>query len=228
MVLLHSNYPDIESNQLNKAKNRVFKSAVTQYTKVGDIQSNIQPTTAQMKKYFSQITLFLKQILNSYKIIYTPITTYNVNFPRIIHEDDFEDSTQGINFDYTTISEKISVDYAPKIIDFQHLFELEIYPVYNYFNPQQNQIIKDLLEQVVQGGIIIINTITDEPLQNYIQTVNEAIQQLIQATDSYSPLKITLRKGRQLMTNDIEGGYISGGIRSSRNKGMKYPEIRFR
>lgn len=224
MVLLHSNYPDIESNQLNKAKNRIFKSAVTQYTKVGDIQSNIQPTTAQMKKYFSQITLFLKQILNSYKIIYTPIITYNGIIPRIIHEDDFE----GINYDYTTISEKISVDYAPKVIDFQHLFELEIYPVYNYFNPQQNQIIKDLLEQVVQGGVIIINTITYEPLQNYIQTVNEAIQQLIQATDSYSPLQITLRKGIQLMTNEIEGGYISGGIRSSRNKGMKYPEIRFR
>jgi len=48
-----------------------------------------------------------------------------------------------------------------------------------------------------------------------------------QAVDSYSPLNIKLKKGRKLLPDEeeVQGGYISGG---SRNKGQKYPEIRFR
>lgn len=214
MPLLYSNYPDLESNQLNKAKKRVFSSATTQYTKISDIQSNINPTKAQMNEYFSRITLFLKQILNVFTIIIHP--------PEVI-------DYQGYRIpDYSKLGEKLSIDYAPMVQEFFHLFELTILPVYNYFNPQQNEMIKELLVKVSDEATQLqFYGIPDEPTQNFIATLDTGLAQLGEAIDSYSPLNLTLRVGQKLITDDmgqVQGGYIAGG---SRNKGMKYPEIRF-
>jgi len=216
MPLLYSSYADLESNQLNRAKNRIFKSAVTQYKKVGDIQSTVQPTKTQMREYFSRITLFLKQMLNIFNII--------------IHPPEITDD-QGYRIpDYSKLGQKLSIDYAPMVQEFIHLFQLSIFPVYNYFNAQQNEMIKELLLKVNEEGTQLqFYGIPDEPTNNFIETLDEGLALLGEAVDSYSPLNINLKTGRKLMTDDIgeeiQGGYIAGGFR---NKGMKYPEIRFR
>ena len=214
MPLLYSGYKDLEASELNRVKNKIFKQETTQYTKIGDIQSNIQPTTALMREYFSRITLFLKQILNVFTII--------------IHPPEITDD-QGYRVpDYSKLGEKLSIDYAPMVQEFFHLFELSILPFYNYFNPQQNEMIKELLVKVSDEATQLqFYGIPDEPTQNFIATLDTGLAQLGEAVDSYSPLNLTLRVGRKLITDDIgqvQGGYIAGG---SRNKGMKYPEIRF-
>lgn len=214
MPLLHSGYADLEASELNRIKNKIFKQATTQYTKIGDIQSNIQPTTALMREHFSRITLFLKQILNVFNII--------------IHPPEITDD-QGYRVpDYSKLGEKLSIDYAPMVQEFFHLFELSILPFYNYFNPQQNEMIKQLLLKVSDEATQLqFYGIPDEPTQNFIATLDTGLAQLGEAVDSYSPLNLTLRVGRKLLTDDmgqVQGGYIDGGLR---NKGMKYPEIRF-
>jgi len=213
MPLLWSSYPDLDANLLNAAKKKIFKSSVDQYTRVGDIQSNIQPTQSQMNEYFSKITLFLKQMFNAFKVI--------INAPTVI--DQFGYAIP----DYKEIGNKLSIDYAPLVQEFLHSFELSIYPLYNYFSSQQNQIIKDLLIKVSDLGVEMQNNgIGDNPTENFIETLNEGLSLLGQAIDSYSPLNIKLKKGRKLLTDEeeLQGGYISGG---SRNKGQKLPEIRF-
>jgi hypothetical protein len=118
MVLLHSNYPDIESNQLNKAKNRVFKSAVTQYTKVTDI-SQITPTQNQMNEYFFKITTILNQIIEQMRGIFNGVDP-----------------------------NKISLDFGPTITEFSNEFNLKIQPLYNYISTQQNQQILILINKI--------------------------------------------------------------------------------
>lgn len=212
MPLLWSGSPNLEANQLNMVKKKIFKSSVDQYTNLTNIQSNIQPSQSQMNENFSKITLFLKQMLNAFKVI--------INAPTIINQYGHAIPN------YTEIGNKLSIDYGPLVQDFIHTFELNIYPLYNYFNPQQNQIIKDLLIKVSDLGTQMQNYgIGDNPTEYFIETLSQGLSLLGQAIDSYSPLKITLRKGRQLLPiEELEGGYISGG---SRNKGQKYPEIRF-
>lgn len=214
MPLLYPHYEGLESNELNRVKNKIFKQATTQYTKIGDIQSNIQPTTALMREYFSRITLFLKQILNVFNIIIHP--------PEIIDDQGYRVP------DYSKLGEKISIDYAPMVQEFLHFFELNILQFYNYFNPQQNEMIKELLVKVSDEATQLqFYGIPDEPTQNFLETLDTGLAQLGGAVDSYSPLNLTLRVGRKLLTDDmgqVQGGYIAGG---SRNKGMKYPEIRF-
>jgi hypothetical protein len=198
MPLLYSNYKDLESNQLNKAKKRIFSSAVTQYTNVGDIQSTFQPTVSQMNEYFLKITTVIKQM--------------NEQLRAVINGAD---------------PDKVALEFGTIITEFANEFDNKIYPVYNYFSPQQNELIRNVLikfqlivEEILYGNF-------GQVIDNFIETVPEQLTNLGLAVESYSPLKITLRKGRQLITDDIgevQGGYIAGG---SRNKGMKYPEIRF-
>lgn len=197
-LLLHGNYNDLESNQLNKAKKRIFSSAVTQYTNVGDIQSNFQPTVSQMREYFLKITTVIKQM--------------NEQLRAVINGAD---------------PDKVALDFGPVITEFANDFDNKIYPVYNYFSPQQNELIRNVLlkfelivEEMRYGNF-------GQVIDNFVETVPEQLTNLGLAVLSYSPLKITLRKGRNLIINDdgeVQGGYIAGG---SRNKGMKYPEIRF-
>jgi len=200
MPLLWSSYPDLDNNLTNAAKKKIFKSSVDQYTKVSDIQSNIQPTQSQMNEYFLKITTFIKQL--------------NQQLNALINSNRQLD-----------ISEKISLEFGSRITEFANEFNIKIYPVYNYFSPQQNELIKN--------DILRLETLTEEILfsnlgqaiDNFIENINEQLSNLALAVDSYSPLKINLRKGRQLLTDEeLQGGYISGG---SRNKGQKYPEIRF-
>lgn len=212
-LLWSSGNPDLDMNLLNAAKKKIFKSSVDQYTRVGDIQSNIQPTQSQMNENFSKITLFLKQMLNTFKVI--------INAPTVIDQYGYAVP------DYKEIGNKLSIDYAPEVQEFLHSFELSIYPVYNYFSAQQNQIIKDLLIKVSDLGVEMQNYgIGDIPIENFIETLSQGLSLVGQAVDSYSPLNIKLKKGRKLLPDEeeVQGGYISGG---SRNKGQKYPEIRF-
>lgn len=196
-LLLHGSFADLESNELNKAKKRVFSSAVTQYTNIGDIQNNIQPTQSKMREFFLKITTVLKQM--------------NEQLRAVINGAD---------------PDKVALEFGTIITEFANEFDNIIYPVYNYFDPQQNEQIRNILlkfelivEEIRYGNY-------GQVIDNFVETVPEQLTNLGLAVQSYSPLKINLRKGRQLISDDMEvsGGYIAGG---SRNKGMKYPEIRF-
>jgi hypothetical protein len=201
MPLLYPHYEDLESNQLNKAKKRIFSSAVSQYTQIGSIQSNIQPTLSQMNQSFLKITTFLMQIQQQ--------------LVAVINGGD---------------ANKVALEFGPLASEFANEFNLKIYPFYNYFNPQQNQQISTLMQKLQDtiDNILFGNQLYGQVIDNFLENFNEQINLLTQSIDNYSPLKITLRKGRNLITNDdgeLQGGYIAGG---SRNKGQKYPEIRFR
>ena len=198
MPLLYANYPDLDANLLNAAKKKIFKSSVDQYTNIGDIQSNIQPTQSQMNEYFLKITTVIKQL--------------NQQLRAVINGAD---------------PDKVALEFGPIITEFGNEFDNKIFPVYNYFNPQQNELIKNslldfelLVEEIKYGNY-------GQVIDNFVETVPEQLSNMTIAILSYSPLKINLRKGRKLLTDEeeVQGGYISGG---SRNKGQKLPEIRFR
>jgi phage-related protein len=196
MPLLYANYPDLDNNLLNAAKKKIFSSAITQYTNLTDIKSNVQPTQSQMNEFFLKITTVIKQM--------------NQQLRAVINGAD---------------PNKVAQDFGPIITEFANEFDNKIYPVYNYFSPQQNELIRNdllkfelLVEEILYGNF-------GQVIDNFIETTPEQLSNLGLAVQSYSPLKITLRKGRQLLPiEELEGGYISGG---SRNKGQKYPEIRF-
>lgn len=196
MPLLYANYPDLDNNLLNAAKKKIFSSAITQYTNLTDIKSNVQPTQSQMNEYFFKITTVIKQM--------------NQQLRAVINGAD---------------PDKVALEFGPIIIEFANEFDNKIYQVYNYFSPQQNELIRNdllkfelLVEEILYGNF-------GQVIDNFIETTPEQLSNLGLAIQSYSPLKITLRKGRQLLPiEQLEGGYISGG---SRNKGQKYPEIRF-
>ena len=199
MPLLWSGNSDLESNLLNAAKKKIFKSAVDQYTNIGDIQSNVQPTQSKMNEFFLRITTVIKQL--------------NQQLRSVINGAD---------------PDKVALDFGSIITEFANEFDNKIFPVYNYFNPQQNELIKnellkyELLDEEIRYGNY------GQVIDNFVETVPEQLSNITIAILSYSPLKINLRKGRKLLTDEeeeIQGGYISGG---SRNKGQKYPEIRFR
>lgn len=210
MPLLWSGNPDLDMNLLNAAKKKIFKSSIDQYTNIGDIQSNIQPSQSQMNEYFLRITTVIKQL--------------NQQLRAVINGAD---------------PDRVALEFGPIITEFANEFDNKIFPVYNYFNPQQNELIKNVLldfellvelikypnlanmnaRQRAQGGY-------GQVIDNFVETVPEQLSNMTIAIQSYSPLKINLRKGRKLLPDEeeIQGGYISGG---SRNKGQKYPEIRF-
>lgn len=196
MPLLYANYPDLDNNLLNAAKKKIFSSAITQYTNLTDIKSNVQPTQSQMNEFFLKITTTFKQL--------------NQQLRAVINGAD---------------PNKVAQDFGPIMTEFFNEFNIKIYPVYNYFSPQQNELIRrdiiDLLNLLDEVEFADLGQVID----NFSETAVEELTNLVQSIASYSPLKITLRKGRQLLPiEELEGGYISGG---SRNKGQKYPEIRF-
>jgi hypothetical protein len=200
MPLLWSSYPDLDANLLNAAKKKIFSSAITQYTNLTDIKSNVQPTQSQMNEYFFKITTIFKQLIQQLRAV-----------------------INGADPD------KVALEFGTIITEFANEFDIKIFPLYNYFSPQQNEEILNnalkfelIAEEIkyprVQGGY-------GQVIDNFLETTSEQLSNLTLAIQSYSPLKITLRKGRQLLPiEQLEGGYISGG---SRNKGQKYPEIRF-
>ena len=61
-LLLHEDYPDIDMNKLNRVKKRINRSALVQFTKIGNIQSTIQPTKEEINNYFIRITTFFNQL----------------------------------------------------------------------------------------------------------------------------------------------------------------------
>jgi hypothetical protein len=198
MPLLYANYPDLDSNLLNAAKKKIFKSSVDQYTNIGDIQSNVQPTQSKMNEYFLKITTILKQL--------------NQQLRAVINGAD---------------PDKVALEFGPIMTEFSNEFNNKIYPVYNYFSPQQNELIRSDMIYRINLFDEIINGNYGQVIDNFIETNFDELSNLRIAIESYSPLKINLRKGRKLLTDEeeeIQGGYISGG---SRNKGQKYPEIRF-
>jgi hypothetical protein len=196
MPLLWSGSSDLDTNLTNAAKKKIFSSAITQYTNLTDIKSNVQPTQSQMNEFFLKITTVIKQM--------------NQQLRTVINGAD---------------PDKVALEFGPIITEFANEFDNKIYPVYNYFSPQQNELIRNdllkfelLVEEILYGNF-------GQVIDNFIETTPEQLLNLALAVQSYSPLKITLRKGRQLLPiEQLEGGYISGG---SRNKGQKYPEIRF-
>jgi len=196
-LLWSANYPDLDNNLLNAAKKKIFKSSVEQYTNIADIQSNIQPTQSQMNEFFLRITTTFKQL--------------NQQLRAILNGAD---------------PNKVAQDFGPIMTEFINEFNIKIFPVYNYFSPQQNELIRrdiiyllNLLDEVEFANL-------GQVIDNFSETLVEEITNLGEAIRSYSPLKINLRKGRKLLPDEeeVQGGYISGG---SRNKGQKYPEIRF-
>lgn len=196
MPLLWSGNTDLDTNLTNAAKKKIFSSAITQYTNLTDIKSNVQPTQSQMNEFFLKITTVIKQM--------------NQQLRAVINGAD---------------PNKVAQDFGPIITEFANEFDNKIYQVYNYFSPQQNELIRNdllkfelLVEEILYGNY-------GQVIDNFIETTPEQLSNLGLAVLSYSPLKINIRKGRQLLPiEELEGGYISGG---SRNKGQKYPEIRF-
>jgi len=197
MPLLYSSYADLEGNLLNAVKKKIFKSSIDQYTNIGDIKSNIQPTQSKMNEYFLKITTVIKQV--------------NQQLRSVINGAD---------------PDKTALEFGPIITEFTNEFNIKIFPVYNYFSPQQNELIRNDLIELEKILEIIEYGNFGQVIDNFVETSLEQLSNLVSAIQSYSPLKINLRKGRQLLTDEeLQGGYISGG---SRNKGQKYPEIRFR
>ena len=140
MPLLYSNYIDLDMNRLNAAKKKIFKYSVDQYTRVGDIQSNIQPTQSQMNEYFLRITTVLNQLIQQLRSV--------INGAE---------------------SDRVALEFGSIITEFSNEFILKIFPVYNYFNPQQNQ-------QIIQL-IIKIQDIFEEILfGNYGQVIDNFIE----------------------------------------------------
>lgn len=209
MPLLYANYPDLDNNLLNAAKKKIFSSAITQYTNLTDIKSNVQPTQSQMNEYFFKITTIFKQLIQQLRAV-----------------------INGADPD------KVALEFGPIMTEFLNDFDNKIFPVYNYFSPQQNEEILNnalkfelIAEEIKYPNLANMNARQraqggyGQVIDNFLETVSEQTSNITLAIQSYSPLKITLRKGRQLLPiEELEGGYISGG---SRNKGQKYPEIRF-
>jgi hypothetical protein len=217
-LLLHSNSASLDENELNRVKRKLNKSSITQYLKIGNIRSTIQPTKSQISDYFSRTLLVLKNIKNSFNLI------NNVN------NAEFEMNRAGLaqhRQNLNNIAQKMTIEYLPQVQEFIQFFELSIYPVYNYFNPQQNQQIKSLLEQINILGISLQDEELDNgDLQYYIQFVSDSLDLLGQAVDSYSPLRINLKRG--LKDEEVSGGYIGGSIFRKDRVKNEYPEIRFR
>jgi hypothetical protein len=197
MPLLYANYPDLDNNLLNAAKKKIFKSSVDQYTNIADIQSNIQPTQSQMNENFLKITTVFKQL--------------NQQLRAVINGAD---------------PDKVALEFGPTMTEFFNEFDNKIFPVYNYFSPQQNELIRRDIIYLLNLLDEVENSDLGQVIDNFSETTVEELTNLVQSIASYSPLKINLRKGRKLLPDEeeVQGGYISGG---SRNKGQKYPEIRF-
>jgi len=202
-LLYNSDYPDIDANRLNKAKKRINKSSLVQYTKLKQIQSTIQPTKAEMKSYFLQITTFLNQLYQQMRIILN-----SGNLP----------GNPDLQFE---VANKLTQEFTPKLVQFSTEFNLKINPYYNYFSPQQNELIKqdvinlqEIFEEILFGNY-------GEQIDNFIETSREQLGILSDAVNNYSPLKINIKRSESGLFEKVEGGYIGGSHHAF------YPETRF-
>jgi len=198
-LLYNSNYPDIDANKLNKAKKRINKSSLVQYTKLKQIQSSIQPTKAEMNNYFLQITTFLNQLYQQLRIILN-----SGNLP----------NNPDLQFE---VVNKLTQEFTPKLIQFSTEFNLKIHPYYNYFSPYQNELIKqniiniqEIFEEILFGNY-------GEQIDNFIETSREQLGMLSEAVNNYSPLKINIKPSGSRLFEKVEGG----------SRQSFYPETRF-
>jgi len=212
-LLYNSDYPDIDANRLNKAKKRINKSSLVQYTKLKQVQSSIQPTKAEMKSYFLQTI----QILDKLKVT-----------------ENFINNNVFISFD---ISQKTLQETQQYLIEQSNFIIYNLTPNYNYFDPQQNQIIKQKLYNLVEINIEILSLADDFLKERYdmddqIQMgtllyeilniiSNILINPLNKLTQNYSPLKINIKPSESGLFEKVEGGYIGGSHHAF------YPETRF-
>jgi hypothetical protein len=201
-LLYNSDYPDIDTNRLNKAKKRINKSSLVQYTKLKQVQSSIQPTKAEMKSYFLQITTFLNQLYQQFRII---LNSGNLPNPNLQFE----------------LANKITQEFTPLLVQFSTEFNLKINPYYNYFSPQQNELIKQdiiniitILEEILFGNY-------GEQINNFVEITRQQLNLLIESVTKYSPLKINIKPSESGLFEKVEGGYIGGSHHAF------YPETRF-
>jgi hypothetical protein len=212
-LLYNSDYPDIDANRLNKAKKKINKSSLVQYTKLKQIQSTIQPTKAEIKSYFLQTI----QILDKVKAT-----------------ENFINNNLFISFD---ISQKTLQETQQYLVEQSNFIIYNLTPNYNYFDPQQNQIIKQKLQNLIEMNIEILTLADDLLNEQYdiddqIQMgtllyeilniiANTLIDPLNKLTQNYSPLKINIKPSESGLFEKVEGGYIGGSHQSF------YPETRF-
>ena len=212
-LLYNSDYPDIDANRLNKAKKRINKSSLVQYTKLKQVQSSIQPTKAEMKSYFLQTIQIIDKLDQISSTLIENIFLSIENSQKIIQE-----------------TEQYLVEQSNFII-------YNLTPKYNYFDPQQNQIIKQKLERLIYSDDALGNLANDmiqgvnniegeEDLGISIFTYNQnvanyLISPLSELVRNYSPLKINIKPSESGLFEKVEGGYIGGSHHAF------YPETRF-
>jgi hypothetical protein len=203
-LLYNSNYESIDTNRLNKVKKRINKSALVQFTKIGNIQSTIQPTKEQMKNYFLQITTFLNKIYQQLIIVLN-----SGNYPNRV---------------FFQLAIKLTQEYTQQLIEFATNFNLTIYPYYNYFSAQQNELIKQDIIKLNEIFDLVLFENRGEQLDNFIETSREQLKILSEAISKYSPLKINVKPSDSSLFEKVEkmeGGYVGGSRMNF------YPEIRF-
>lgn len=202
-LLLHEDYPDIDMNKLNRVKKRINRSALVQFTKIGNIQSTIQPTKEEINNYFIRITTFFNQLYQQLRIVINA-----GNYPRQI---------------FFEVANKLTQDFTPQIIQLATEFNLKINPYYNYVSPQQNETIKqDIIKlQNIFEEILFMNA--GDQIDNFIEVGREQLTPISDAVNNYAPLKINIKPSKSRLFENLEGGYIGGGRFGS----SLYPETRF-
>jgi len=201
-LLANSQYPDIDANRLNRAKKRINTSSLVQYTKLGNIQSTIQPTKSEIKNYFLKITTFFNQVIQQLRIVLN-----SGNYPNQI---------------FFEVANKLTQEYTPQLIEFATNFNLTIYPYYNYFSPQQNELIKQDIIKLNEIFDLVLFSDRGEQIDNFIEVAREQLTLISNAVNNYAPLKTNIKPSESGLFEkvEMEGGYIGG----SRNF---YPETRF-
>jgi len=200
-LLLHSNYSDLDQNLLNKVKKKINKSAETQYLRLSNIRSTIQPTKSQVDNNFFRITNFLNQLFQQMGIVESSLGYY----------EDGED----LEFE---LSNKLTQEFTPKLTEFSTEYRLRIHPNYNYFSPQQNELIKQDIIKLGKIFVDIQNADVSVLIDSFIEVAEQQLDLLYEDAYNYLPLKINLRKVVDQET-DLTGGYIGAG--------RIYPKTRF-
>lgn len=202
MPLLGVNYDfsRTDTQSLNDAKRRINKIGMNQYQSSQNIQSTVRPTKSKMKENFISVDKFLRKMYDVIMLIPHSVAPGGMPF-------------------YEETAQKISTDYTPLVSEFSQQVQYNIVPVYNYFDPQQNELIKQRVVKLSElCNSILQNMDPSELIVQFIESISQAVEPLITSITNYSPLSMTLIPSQgsmqseiQAQQTDLSGGYISGG-----------------
>jgi len=188
MPLLYSESQDLAENELNRIKSRINTSALTYLTNVTKRVNVIEPTQKELDKQYFYMIDTLSNLYNQLRAV-----------------------VNGADPD------KIALDLSTPFTTFINMYQLKINRIINYFNPQQIENIKLLLLQLDNVIEHILFADMGEPIDNFLETIQNGFIQFHSDIDNYSPLQISL------ITPTQENPLLEGGFRHT----YTYPNPRF-